>query len=144
MLALPLEKTRWGIPQRYIFNMPTLDITSGKLKENITHKYWQPTRQSQHNRKDKNTRCLQQMSTLTWKWLHTIHLINVNPLTVLLAQITWRCFHNIDLVPQNIILFPKHHTIPTNPEIPYTGLEGTLALLTWSLTTLFHYPITKP
>ena len=34
MLALPLVKTRWGIPQRDISNMPTSVASSGKLKHN--------------------------------------------------------------------------------------------------------------
>ena len=33
MLALPLVKTRWGIPQRDISNVPTSVASSGKLKQ---------------------------------------------------------------------------------------------------------------
>ena len=33
MLTLPLVKTRWGIPQRDISNVPTSVASSGKLKQ---------------------------------------------------------------------------------------------------------------
>ena len=37
MLVLPLVKTRWGILQRDIFNMPTLEATYSKSKQNETN-----------------------------------------------------------------------------------------------------------
>ena len=59
MLALPIVKTRRGIPHRDIFNMPTLDATSSKHNNKQTEpqqlELCNTTHKSHNDKKYKNT-----------------------------------------------------------------------------------------